>query len=240
MKLLFTEVRNLILILILPYCFYSCMGNASNRESISVPAKEFPDPFTMINEGEALLKEGDLVVRLNQDPTSQFIKNFNRRDKSYSHAGIVLFENGYPYIFHIVNGEENPDEKMRKDSLKQFCNPRKNIAYGIFRYKMDAGEIKRLKVLIHKWYMKGVHFDQTFNFKTDDKMYCSEMISKALVRVTNNRISIETTKLTSTEAELFSAYAHLPFTYTSKLQIVSIDNLYTNPFCRLIKNYNYK
>jgi hypothetical protein len=71
-------------------------------------------------------------------------------------------------------------------------------------------------------------------------MYCSEMIGKALTKATGKRILIGTTKLTDTEAGLFSAYTHLPFTYTSKLRIVSIDNLYKTPSCHLIKEYNYK
>jgi Permuted papain-like amidase enzyme, YaeF/YiiX, C92 family len=233
-------MRILIIILLVSNSFYACISHATKHEVTSMTPNKYVDPYKMINEGQTLLKEGDLVVRLNQDPTSQFIKNFNRLDKSYSHAGIVLFENGYPYIFHIVNGEENPDEKLRKDSLSRFCNPRKNMAYGIFRYNMDAREIKRLKDLIHKWYAKGVQFDPVFNLKTDDKMYCSEMIRKALARVTGKRILIETTKLTGTEARLFSAYSHLPFTYTSKLRIVSIDNLYKHSSCCLIKEYNYK
>lgn len=233
-------MRTLVFILLIALGFYSSIGKAPNQGSTPVVPNNYIDPYPMINEGQTLLKEGDLVTRLNQDPTSQFIKNFNRQDKSYSHAGIVLFENGYPYIYHIVNGEENPDEKLRKDSLSGFCNPRKNIAYGIFRYEMGAGEIKRLKDLIHKWYIKGVRFDSTFNLKTDDRMYCSEMIRKALARATGKRILIGTTKLTDAEAGLFSVYTHLPYTYTSKLRIVSIDNLYKVPSCHLIKEYNYK
>jgi hypothetical protein len=147
-------MRTMIIILLISRTL--CISNATKQESTHVAPNNYIDPFAMINEGQSLLKEGDLVVRLNQDPASQFIKSFNRHDKNYSHAGIVLFESGYPYIYHIVNGEENPDEKLRKDTLGRFCNPRKNIAYGIFRYEIEAGEIKRLKDLIHKWYAKGV------------------------------------------------------------------------------------
>jgi Permuted papain-like amidase enzyme, YaeF/YiiX, C92 family len=218
--------------------FYSSGSHLAKWES--TPVIKYIDPSAMISEGQMLLKEGDLVVRLNQDPASQFIKNFNRHDKNYSHAGIVLYENGHPYIYHIVNGEENPDEKLRKDSLSRFCNPRKNMGYGIFRYDMTAGEIKRLKDLIHQWYAKGVQFDPAFNLKTNDKMYCSEMISKALAKATRNRILIATTKPTIAEAGLLSAYMHLTFSYTSQLRIVPIDNLYTNTHCYLIKDYNYK
>ncbi len=233
-------MRTLLLILLASYSFYSCISHATKQESIAVARTNYVDPYIMIGEGQALLKEGDLVVRLNQDPASQFIKNFNRQDKSYSHAGIVLFEKGYPFIYHIVNGEENPGEKLKKDSLSGFCNPRKNLAYGIYRYELGEGEIKRLKALIYKWHAKGVQFDYQFNLKTDDKMYCSEMVRKALEKVTNKRIVIETTDLTPAEAGIFSAYMHLPLAYTSQLKIVSIDNLYKTKSCKLIKEYTYK
>ena len=233
-------MRTLTIILFISYSFHSCISNSAKQGSASVAANNYIDPYTMISDGQSLLKEGDLVVRLNQDPTSQFVKNVNRSDKSYSHAGIVLFESGYPYIYHIINGEENPGEKLRKDSLSRYCSPRKNIAYGIFRYEMEAGEIKSLKDIIHKLYAKGVRFDLRFDLKTDNQMYCSEMIGKVLAEATRKRILIRTTKLTAKEAGIFSVYMHLPFTYTSKLQIVPIDNLYTNPYCYLIKEYNYK
>jgi Permuted papain-like amidase enzyme, YaeF/YiiX, C92 family len=233
-------MKTLIIILFISYCFHSCVSNSANQHPTPVATKNYIDPYTMIRDGQALLKEGDLVVRLNQDPFSQFIKQVNRVDKSYSHAGIVLLENGYPYVYHIVNGDENPDEKLRKDSLSRYCHPRKNIAYGIFRYEMEAGEITSLKSLIHEWYAKGVRFDLNFDLKTDNQMYCSEMIRKVLAGATRKRILIKTIKLSNKEAGLFSVYMHLPFTYTSKLDIVPIDNLYTNPYCHLIKDYNYK
>jgi hypothetical protein len=229
-------MKHLIIILLSSFSLLS--DSKETNTGIVLPVRN-KNPNFMITEGQSLLKEGDLVVRLNRDPTSQFIKYFNRHDKSYSHSGIVLFENGYPYIFHIVNGQENPGEKLRKDSLSRFCNPRNNSAYGIFRYEMNAGEIKVLKDLIHKWYDNGVRFDTEFNLKTDDRMYCSEMISKVLQKATAKRIMIEPTKLTTIEARLFSTHTHLSYTYTSTLKIISIDNLYMNPFCHLINAYAY-
>ena len=233
-------MKQLLIILVISYPFYLCVSNATKQNATNIGRNNNISPFTMIEEGQSLLKEGDLVVRLNRDPSSRFIKHFNRHDQSYSHSGIVLFENGYPFVFHIVNGEENPDEKLRKDSLCQFCNPRKNIAYGIFRYELTTVEIKRLKDIIHKLYVKGVRFDRAFNLVSDDKMYCSEMVSKALTEATSKRILIEPTRLTTVEATFFSAYTHLPFSYTNNLRIISIDALYINPFCHSIKEYNFE
>ncbi len=197
------------------------------------------NPYELIDQGQALLKEGDLVVRLNRDPFSCFIKMFNKHDKSFSHSGIVLYENGYPYVFHVVTGDENPTGKLRKDSLARFCDPRKNNAFGIYRYAMNASEIEQLKTIIHHWYEARLGFDSNFNLRSDDRMYCSEMVGKAIARATNERIQINPTPLNSIEAGLFSAYTHLPITYTLQLAIISIDDLYTNPFCRPVRQFNY-
>src|ERR1700733_5665229 len=113
-------MKQILLILSTCCLLYAHSDRVAQQTNPLVMGYRYTDPYRMIQEGALLLKEGDLVVRLNRDPLSSFIKNFNRRDKSYSHAGIVLYEKGYPYIFHIVKGEENPDGKLRKDSLRQF------------------------------------------------------------------------------------------------------------------------
>jgi Permuted papain-like amidase enzyme, YaeF/YiiX, C92 family len=128
---------------------------------------------------------------------------------------------------------------MRKDSLKKFCSPTKNIAYGIYRYNISTAEINKLKNIINGWYAKGIRFDSAFSLASDDKMYCSEMICKAVKEATGKRIFIQPTQLNAVEAGFLTAYTHLPFYYTNKLRIVPIDALYVNPFCHLIKKYKY-
>jgi hypothetical protein len=211
----------------------------TNKTSVSTEPTAVAKAYNTIEKGQSLLQEGDLVLRLNHDPASQFIKYFNRGDKSYSHSGIVLFENGYPYVYHIVNGDENPGEQIRKDSLLRFCNPRKNFGFGIYRYKIDATEIRKLKEVIHNWYQKGVRFDSTFNLETDDRMYCSEMVSKALAKATANRIKIATTQPTTIEAAALSSHIHLSMAATRKLKIIAIDNLYLNKFCTPVFRYSF-
>ncbi|HEX5150689.1 MAG TPA: YiiX/YebB-like N1pC/P60 family cysteine hydrolase [Parafilimonas sp.] len=232
-------MKQLAIILLTFYFLYESFGIAPKQTATIISGHTCVGPYAMIREGQSLLKEGDLVVRLNRDPASRYIKDLNPHDKKYSHSGIVLFENGHPFIFHMVSGEGNPGNELRKDPLSRFCDPRKNIAYAIFRYDMNSDEIKKLKDCINTWYKQEISFDFSFNLQSNDKMYCSEMISKALTKATNKRIQIETMKLTTNQAALFSAYTHLSFIYTSKLPIIPIDNLYTNPFCHLIKEYNY-
>jgi hypothetical protein len=217
----------------------SCTIRDKQPESQPVPPSPYTAFYNQIEEGEALLKEGDLIVRNGQELSSQLIRNFNRTDKSYSHSGLIFFKGGYPFVYHIVAGDENPNLKIRIDSLKSFCNPRKNFGFGIYRYNIDSDETYRLKQLVESWINQGVSFDSTFNLKTDDKMYCSEMIQKGLAKATNNRIIIATVKPTKAEAQFASTQLPLSVSYISQLNLVPIDNLYLNPACRLIRHFGF-
>jgi Permuted papain-like amidase enzyme, YaeF/YiiX, C92 family len=232
-------MKHLLILVVIFYPLYLLLGHDAEKHAATIAAITRMNPYGMIEDGQSRLREGDLVVRMNRDPSSRFIKYFNHKDKNFSHAGIVLFEHGYPYVYHIINGEENPDQKMRMDSLGHFSSPRRNVAYGIYRYDMSANEISKLKIIVHEWYAKGMRFDSLFSLKSDDRMYCSEMISKALTEATGKRITIEPIELTMVEASFLTAYSRLPISYTTGLPIIPIDALYVNPYCRLVKKYDY-
>jgi hypothetical protein len=232
------KIISITVIIVISLCVLFT-GNTKTTAAAPAITNGFTSAYTMIEKSQSILKDGDLVVRMNQDLTSHFIKYFNRQDKRYSHSAIVIYENGYPYVYHIVNGDENPDKKLRKDSLYQFCNPKKNFGYGIYRYTLKTPELKRLKKVIHKWYAQEIKFDSVFSLKTDNLMYCSEMIKKALEKATGSRIIIETTKLTRQEAGILSSYLHLDSTYTKNLKLIAIDNLYMNEHCSAIANFDF-
>ena len=232
-------MKHLLILVIIFYPLYLLLVRSAEKHAATMAAITRLNPYGMIEDGQSRLKEGDLVVRMNRDPSSRFIKYFNHKDKNFSHSGIVLFENGYPYVYHIIDGEENPDQKMRKDSLKLFCNPRKNTSFGIYRYDLTVDETQKLKEIVRSWYASGLRFDSAFSLATDDRMYCSEMISKAVAEASNQRIRIEPTPLSPVEASFLTAYTHLPISYTKHLLIIPIDALYVNPFCHQIKKYNY-
>jgi hypothetical protein len=232
-------MKHLLILSIIFVPFYLYINQTAKRHAATIAAITRLNPYGMIEDGQSRLKEGDLVVRMNRDPSSRFIKYFNHKDKNYSHSGIVLFENGYPYIYHIINGEENPDQKLRRDSLVHFCSPKRNLAFAIYRYNMSTDEIGNLKTIVHKWYSNGVRFDSLFSLSSDDRMYCSEMISKAVNRATGNRILIHPVQLSLAEAGCLTTYSRLPLSYTNGLSIIPIDELYVNPFCRLVSKYEY-
>jgi hypothetical protein len=202
-----------------------------------------PEPksyaLAMIDKGKHLLKDGDLVVRLHNSPVSAIVRDFNREDKSYSHAGIVLIENGCPMVYHIMISEDNRKGVIRKDSLPLFCNPAENTAYGIYRYQLRSNELARAGIILQQWFEKKIIFDPLFDLQTDEQMYCSEMVAKLIGKATEQRITIKATTMTLWEQRLFRTKYHLPDSCGRGGKLYSIDNLYLNSSCNCVMKFNF-
>lgn len=232
-------MRRLVLPIVVIVGFISCNITEKKPEVATPVANAYQPSLNQINEGAAMVREGDLLVRNGSDFTSQLIKSFSQKDKNYSHSGLVFFKEGVPYVYHILAGDENPDGKLVPDSFTTFCNPRYNAGFAIYRYNMDAAEVATLKATIMDWLKQGIRFDSAFSLKTDDRMYCSEMVKKGLAKATNNRINIATRK--PSEGEVILAKARLPLSaaYMKNLDLVPIDNLYINSSCTLVRAFNF-
>ena len=231
--------RWIVLSLLCCHGLYLCTSHAIVQKQEEVVTNRI-DPDSIIEQSLSLLEEGDLVVRMHKDPTSNYIRAFNRNDKSYSHAGIVLFEKGYPYIYHITNKSGEEDDLVKKEPLSQFCSQRRNEAYGIYRYNLSATEKNQLKGIMNGYIKNEVRFDERFDRSTNDKMYCSEMIAKLLAKATSGRILIRGTKPNIIEAGCFASYAKLPFDHVKGLEIIAMDNLYTLPSCRMVQSISFR
>jgi len=170
-----------VVIAVLFCSFISCGAGKTKDEHPAIVTNHFiDDSYKMIEEGKVLLKECDLVVRLNKDITSGYIRAFSRKDPRYSHSGLVFFENEQPFVFHILMGEDNPDGKLRKDSFHLFCNPERNASYGIYRYNLGTAGAAELKKTIYGFYEREIKFNALFSLETADLIYVSERIKKAL------------------------------------------------------------
>src|SRR5664279_3877987 len=78
---------------------------------------------------EKLVKQGDLVVRTGIDFTSETMRDFCEKDKTYSHCGIASIEHDSIFVYHSIGGEWNPNQKLRRDPFDVFCNPFENRGF---------------------------------------------------------------------------------------------------------------
>jgi hypothetical protein len=169
-----------------------------------------------IYRNKKMVKQGDLIVRTGRDFTSETMRQLSLQDKTYSHCGIASIEHDSLFVYHSIGGEWNPDQKLRRDPFEIFCNPFENRGFGIFRYNLSPGDNARLTGVVQKLYKQGIRFDMQFDLASDERMYCTEFVYKAVKEASHNKISFSTTTLN-----------HLKF--------VAPDNLFINPACIELK-----
>ncbi len=172
----------------------------------------------MADSAISLLRSGDVLLRMGMGAQSQMLARMNRGNKDFSHCGIVLVENGYPFVYHCIGGEDNPDARMRRDSGSVFLSPQSQLAFGVVRYPLDSTAIKK-QVLV--WFRKRPRFDMQFDLATNDKLYCTEMVYKVLTGVAGDMGCIPTD----------TVMGH---------RFVGTGNLIANPMAQLVWQVKYK
>ena len=172
-----------------------------------------------IERSKKMIRQGDMILRTGNDFTSESLRRLSLNDKTYSHCGIASIENDTIFVYHSLGGEWNPDERLRKDPVELFCNPEENRGFAIFSFDFDIRQKRTLDSLLQSWYKKSIMFDMQFDLTTDDRMYCTELVSKA-IKITNTNISFATTTL-------------------NNFKFVSIDNLFLHKNCIEKQRFRY-
>lgn len=233
------------------YCIAACLIISCNtpHENNTAPAadnagkdstQKIIDAKTMtaIKNAGQLLQDGDLVTRSDNDFESLTLQNFSNDDRSYSHSGIAFKEDSGFVVFHSMTGTENPSGLCRKDPFDSFISPGRKTGFGIFRYQLSAKEKEKFHSILQEDVNKKIPFDVTFNLKTDDSLYCSEMISKGLKTSSGGRIVLPTSVLNNFTPKLLGyKYNHV---FLKKYEYISIDNLYLNKFCKEVIRVTYQ
>lgn len=159
------------------FCILACStGKPSDREE-------------GVKGVQVLVKSGDVIVRNGNDEVSNTARSFNRRDKSYSHCGLVQVERDTVFVYHALGGSYNPSQKLLRQTLADFCAEESIDRVAVYRYSLNNAELERLGSWINSRYSEGLPFDLFFNFYTDDKMYCSEFAFKGLNMAKNGALS---------------------------------------------------
>ena len=148
--------------------------------------------FSNENKGKAVnisssLKNGDLVLRRGRSVES-FAVVYAKSENEYSHIGITVFENGKPFIIHII-----PDSPsvVRKDTPEDFLSDKNSSRYCVLRPKFPENVLKNVTNSAERFFEKHILFDEKYNLSEDAFMYCSELVLKAF---TSNSIILEDIK----------------------------------------------
>lgn len=191
---------------------------------------------------QATAHTGDLLVRLTDEIISQQISTLNEKDKSFSHCGLVVEKPNGKYVYHIAPNLPGADT-IELIPLKKFIQPDSTIRCALYRYQLTNSEIDSLSQIIENYRVADIRFDPVYDLATNDKLYCSEMISKALNKATSGRMQFNTINVPERMQKLlvmFFKKQHLTKEIIATRKFVSLDNLYLRPDCKELMRFDLK
>lgn len=214
-----------VLLCLAAHLLQSCGGQASGSET-PAPAAGFsrqdnPWNLRLVDSGVHLLRTGDLALRTGADATSHMLRQMNQQNKTFSHCGIVVVENGYPFVYHSIGGEDNPDARIRRDSAHFFFSPVSNIGMGIVRLDLSEAQSKTLIDTALQYFREQRTFDMDFDLETDRKLYCAEFVYKAVQAAARDN-------------------SYFSLSHIGAFRYVGVDNLYENKHAKTICRIQYK
>lgn len=174
-----------------------------------------------IDTAISLLKDGYVVLRMGNSTQSRMLANINKQDQRFSHCGVVLVEGGYPYVYHSIGGEDNPDARLRRDSASHFFSAASNSALGIVKYDLMAANLDTLRKIVHAIYHHQPRFDTHFDLNTTDKLYCTEFVRSVLLTAAGDT-------------------TYIPTSMAMGRKYVGTDNLYLNKHAALVWQVKFK
>ena len=133
---------------------------------------------------DLVVKNGDLVFRKGRSIASRVVL-ITDRASSYSHVGVIYMLNEIPYVIHTVPDEsENGIDYVKMEKLSVFFSSEKASRGSVFRLKEQYENSAKLAALTAKSYFDDkIIFDDAFDLKSENKLYCTELVWKAYQKV---------------------------------------------------------
>ncbi|MEP6582709.1 MAG: YiiX/YebB-like N1pC/P60 family cysteine hydrolase [Ginsengibacter sp.] len=220
-------------------CFISCTSSENKTAKPISKQDKVSKNITALKEKAAA---GDLIVRMSDDLISEQIKYLNEYEKIYSHAGIVIIKDNQPFVCNIAPNDSTNDT-IQIVPVDSFINPAKNLKCALFRYDLSTAEKASLNTILLNYQAHNLRFDWLYDLDTDNRMYCAELIDKALQKATGNRIRIKQANIpVSMQATVFAFFKkeHVTKQMVTQRKIITIDNLYMRQDCKKIMSFSLK
>lgn len=153
--------------------------------AVSVPASIAYDAESttsgVMHSPPAELQDGDLVFRRGRDAIGRIVLGYGDQPR-FSHVGMVVRIGEQVMIAHALPETASDPGGVRLDPLHSFSSPTRASDVGYFRPRVLAtGQREEIRRYLLE--SVGTPFDLRFKFSTDDAMYCTELVLKALAQV---------------------------------------------------------
>ena len=126
-----------------------------------------------------VFRDGDLIFRRGRSVES-FAVYLADRDHDYSHIGVVVMEQGKPFVIHAVPGESaGKTSRVSKEPVNSFLDGSKASHWAVYRSRFTSTELRRIAAKASEFFRQKIEFDNDYDLATDSHLYCTELVLKA-------------------------------------------------------------
>lgn len=134
------------------------------------------DPRPPVMKDELL--DGDLVFRRGRDVLARVVLG-QGDDAQYSHVGMVVGMEGEPFVVHAIPFGRDGRGGVVLERLSEFTA--QDVASAVSYYRVDRiAQHQRSAMRRFALARVGTQFDDDFLLTDDQRIYCSELIIRAL------------------------------------------------------------
>lgn len=135
----------------------------------------------VVRSPPAELRDGDLVFRRGRDAIGRIVLSQGDQPR-FSHVGMVLQMGERAFVAHAL--PETPGEPggVRLDPVGAFTSPSRASDVGYYR-PMGLTAEQRVEVRRYLLQSLGLPFDVRLRYSSDESVYCTELVLKALSAV---------------------------------------------------------
>jgi uncharacterized protein YycO len=130
-------------------------------------------------------EDGDIICRLGDRTWSLYFKGLSKRDKRFSHLGIIHHKDEAIMVINAEGRAWAGKDYVNEVALREFITPARMIGL----YRLDNADGKKIAEEALK--MIGKPFDWDFDLHNADKLYCTELLYVVLKK-TVPEIELET------------------------------------------------
>lgn len=120
---------------------------------------------------------GDIVLSRGSGFWSDVFAGLNRRDRRYSHAGIVVNDGGNLKVVHAAADDDGSNGSVRLDGFDRFTAEAQWFTLLRLDDRAAAGRMASAALSMHA---AALPFDFEFKLTNERAVYCSELVWHAL------------------------------------------------------------
>lgn len=121
-------------------------------------------------------RPGDIVFLNGTSFRSRIVRLLQGYSTDYSHVGLVVIDTGVPFVVH-ADPSKGAVVKQRWDTI---ITPGQISGGALYRLRRaDQATLDLACLLARRYACEALPFDQDFDLKTGDRLFCTELVWRA-------------------------------------------------------------